>query len=234
MIDGAGCERPGGDRPSVVIFDFDGTLVRTDSFLDFSTRYCAARPGRLLMVGAMLPLAMLGALHSRETAGSMLLWAMTVGCPTRRFAMALARYARQALLDHANEAVFAELTRHLERGDRVIIATGTMPIIVRGLLRARRLERVPVVGSRLRRRWGGLVAETHCTGKTKVTELRRRLGIVEWSSVYTDSYADRGLLIGASDVTLVGPSARTLRHTRRSLDGTVPLRVMSRTGTTTT
>ena len=234
MSDGAGCARPSDDRPSIVIFDFDGTLVRTDSFLDFSRRYCAERPGRLLMVGAMLPLAMLGALHSRETAGSMLLWAMTVGCPTRRFVTALIRYARHTLLDHANEAAFTELTRHLERGNRVIIATGTMPLIVRGLLRARRLDRVPIVGSRLRRRWGGLVAETHCTGKTKVKELRRRLGIVAWSSVYTDSYADYALLSGARDVTLVSPSARTLRHTRRSLDRAVPLRVMWRTGARTT
>ena len=34
----------------VVVFDFDGTLVSRDSFLDFAFGYCARRPVRLLLV----------------------------------------------------------------------------------------------------------------------------------------------------------------------------------------
>ena len=99
---------------------------------------------------------------------------------------------------------------------------------MRGLLRARKLPLIPIVGTRLRRRWGGLVTETHCIGKTKVRELQRKLGIREWSAVYTDSFADRSLLSGARNITLIAPSARTLRQTRRLIDGSTVLRVLRR------
>jgi phosphatidylglycerophosphatase C len=155
-----------------------------------------------------------------------MLWAITVGASTRRFVMALRRYAKLKLPRYAHEAIFAELTRHVRAGDRVVIATGTLPALVRGLLGARSYQRLPVVGSRLRRKWGGLVAETHCVGKVKVRELERRFGIVSWSSVYTDSFADRSLMSRASDITLVSPSTRTLSRTQELLGNRAALRVL--------
>jgi phosphatidylglycerophosphatase C len=212
---------------AVVVFDFDGTLVSRDSFLDFALRYCATRPLRLFIVSCFLPFAVALRLRSLKSAGSLLLWAMTVGTSTRYFVGALRRYAKSTLPRYTNEPIFAELTRHLGEGSRVIIATGTMPLLVRALLNARNLGSVPVVGSRLRRRWGGLVPETHCIGGTKRFELKRRFGIVEWSAVYTDSFADRSLLSRARDITLVDPSRRTLSRTRRLIDeATTALRVL--------
>jgi phosphatidylglycerophosphatase C len=210
----------------VVVFDFDGTLVRRDSFLDFSVRYCVVRPGRLLLVTAMLPLAMLLATRSRRNAASALLWAMTAGTSTRRFVVALRRYARRTLPAYANEAIFAELARHVREGSHVVIATGTPPLLVRGLLAARNLGRIPVVGSRFRRRWGGLIAETYCTEETKAHELGRRFGIVQWSTVYTNSFSDRSLLCRARDITLVSPSHRTVVLTQRLIGPETVLRVL--------
>jgi phosphatidylglycerophosphatase C len=217
---------PSRAAPVVVVFDFDRTLVSRDSFLNFAAGYCRARPGRLFLVAALLPFALLLALRSWKSAGSALLWGMTVGASTRNFALALIRYARRTLPDYSNDAIFAELTRHIQAGNRVVIATGTMPLLVRGLLSARNLAPLPIVGSRVRRLWGGLVAETHCTGRTKVRELSRKLGILEWSTVYTDSFADRSLLSRARDITLVSPSSRTLRRTQRLIDRTTALRVL--------
>jgi len=220
-------EAPGAAAaPAVVVFDFDGTLVDRDSVIDFALHYCARRPARWLALLAVLPLAALMRLRSVGAAASVLLWAITVGASTRRFVVALRRYARLKLPHHAHEAIFAELTRHVQAGDCVVIATGTLPALVRGLLGARSYERLPVVGSRLRRKWGGLVAETHCIGRVKVRELERRFGIVSWTSVYTDSFADRSLMSRASDITLVSPSPRTLSRTQRLLGEGVALRVL--------
>lgn len=214
------------DTTGVVVFDFDGTLVSRDSFLDFSFGYCARRPARLLLVGALLPLALLLATRSRAMSSSVLLWAMTVGASTRQLVVALRRYARDTLPGYANPAIFRELARHVGEGDRVVIATGSLPLLVRGLLDARSLGRIPVVGSRFRGKWGGLVVATHCTGQVKVHELGLRLRVVEWSTVYTDSFADRALLNGAEHVTLVSPSSRTLRRIQRLLGQRASLRVL--------
>lgn len=212
--------------PVVVVFDFDGTLVRRDSFMDFALRYCASRPLRLLVVAPLIPLSLLLALRSERRAGSLLLWAMTVGVPTRSFALAMMEYARNTLPKHANEAIFGELVRHVEAGRRVVIATGTMPLLVRTLLKERRMGPLPIVGSRVQRRWGGFVAATYCTGQMKARELRRRLSIADWSSVYTNSFADRSLLIRARDITLVDPSRSTIERTQRLIDRGVALRVL--------
>ncbi len=214
----------------VVVFDFDGTLVSRDSFLDFALGYCLRRPARLLAVGALLPLALLLVLRSRVAAGSLMLWAMTVGSSTRCFAKALQRYARGTLPRYAHEAIFAELSRHVQARSRVVIATGSLPSLVRGLLEARRFARLPIVGSRFRRQCGGLVLATHCTGRTKVRELAHRLQIEAWSTVYTDSFADRSLLSRAREITLVCPSKRTLLRTKRMITARnrAPYRVAAR------
>ncbi len=224
--DQAGSRGTSLGAPPVVIFDFDGTLVSRDSFFDFSRRYCARRPARLLLVTAVLPLALLLILRSSGAAGSVLLWAMTLGSSTRGFALALRRYAHDTLPDYANDAIFDELSRHVREGSRVLIATGSVPLVVRALLRARQAHAVSVVGSRLRRRWGGLVAETHCIGRVKVRELERRHGIVEWGRVYTDSLADSSLMRGAKFVHLVSPSGRTLERVERLIGRGATLQVL--------
>ena len=211
---------------AVVVFDFDGTLVSRDSFLDFSRRYCFGRPARLPLLALVLPLSLLVALRSRRRAGSLLLWAMTVGGSTRAFVLALRLYARDTLPSYANELVFSELSRQVQAGARVVVATGSLPLLVRGLFDARKVGRLPIVGSRFRRRFGGLVAETHCIGRVKVRELQRRLSISEWSAVYTDSFADRSLMRGARDITLISPSPRTEQLTRRFIDRRTTLRVL--------
>jgi len=219
---------PGTAVPDVVVFDFDGTLVSTDSFLDFSINYCVRRPARLLLVLALLPLSLALALRSQARAASVLLWGMTLGTPTRSFVRQLRLYAKDKLPGYANEAIFVELARQIQAGKRVVIATGSMPLLVRGLFKARSLPAIPIVGSRLRRSWGGLVTETHCVGSIKVRELHRKLGIQQWSAVYTNSFSDRSLLSRARDITLVSPSRRSLRRTQRLLDGKAALRVLRR------
>jgi phosphoserine phosphatase len=217
---------PSSAQSTVIIFDFDGTLVSRDSFLDFAVRYCVKRPVRLALLTATLPLALLSGLRSRVAAGSVLLWAMTVGSSTRSFARTLRAYAKSTLPKFANEVTFEELTCHVKEGRRVVIATGSLPLIVRGLLGGRKLGALPIAGSRLRRKWGGLVAETHCIGRVKVSELDRKFGIGQWTTVYTDSFADRALLSRARDVVLVAPSRRTLERTRQLLGDDAALRVL--------
>lgn len=215
------------ERREVVVFDFDGTLVRRDSFLDFCVRYCVRRPARLLFVVALSPLSLLLlATRSQGAAGSVLLWAMTIGSSTRSFVLALRSYARETLPAYAQDAIFEELTQRARAGSRVVIATGSVPVLVHELLAARKLDRLAVVGTRLRRKWGGLVAVHHCTGQVKVDELGRRYGISTWHAVYTNSFADRPLLRGASEITLVCPSPGTVTSSQRMLGAAASFRIL--------
>lgn len=212
--------------PNVVIFDFDGTLTSRDSLLTFCISYGKAHPSRLLLVLLVAPLALLLLVRSQGAAGSLLLWALTLGRPSRELVRALRRYAHQTLPSYAHDSIFNELQRHVDEGSQVAIATGSLPLLVRELFAARQLKPIPIVGTRLRRKLGGWITQTHCTGHVKVEELRRRLSIKAWSSVYTNSIADRALIARAASVTLVNPSARTLRITQALSEGKKSLRVL--------
>jgi phosphoserine phosphatase len=212
--------------PPVVVFDFDGTLTSRDSLVDFSFAYARAHPARLPFVILLAPVSMLLLARSQKAAGSVLLWAMTVGVSPRSFVRALRRYARSTLRRHTREPVFLELERQLDAGARVVIATGSLPVLVRELLLARGIARIPVAGSKLKRCLGGFVSRTHCTGQVKVDELERRFGITSWTAVYTNSISDRALMSRAQQITLVCPSSRSLRLTRLLASGDKNLRVV--------
>lgn len=151
-----GDDRPEPATPSqatanVVVFDFDGTLVSRDSFLDFAFGYCARRPLRLLVVLALLPVALPIMLRSWRRAAAVLVWGLTLATSTRSFVRALRRYARETLPSYANDAIFVELAAQIASGHRVVIATGSMPLLVRGLFRAKRLALVPITLRRTQR-----------------------------------------------------------------------------------
>jgi phosphatidylglycerophosphatase C len=215
-------------EPGVAVFDFDGTLVHGDSVTRFAVAYLLRRPGRLLFVLPFLPAALACLpFHRTLTPGvSLFWWALSYGTRSRPLVQAMRRYAETELVRHVNEATLAELRLHLARGQAVVIATAAPPVIVRGLLRARRIEGPRIAGTRTARRLGGLVTRPHCIGETKVRELARRFGLEAWAEVYTDSAFDLPLIRRAAAVTLVEPSGRTLARIERALARGVRLRVL--------
>jgi phosphatidylglycerophosphatase C len=212
----------------VVVFDFDGTLVHGDSVTRFAIDYLLHRPGRLLFVLPFLPAAAACLpFHRTRTPGvSLFWWALSFGTRSRRLVEALRAYAESELVQHINEASFAELRDRLARGESVVIATAAPPVIVRGLFRARGLAGARIAGTHTARCCGGLVTSPHCIGETKVHELERRFGLSAWTEVYTDSALDLPIMRRAAAVTLVEPSKFTLARVERALGAAVRLRVL--------
>jgi phosphatidylglycerophosphatase C len=214
------------EAPPLVVFDFDGTLVHGDSVTGFALGYVLRRPARMLAMAPLLPFA-LGLMlvgPARSVGVGLFWWLLTWGTRTRPLVLALRSYSRTALARRANEATLAALAAHVAAGHTVIVATAAPAVVVRELLCARGLPAVRVVGTRLRRRWGGLVTDPHCIGITKVHELERRHGFTHWSEVYSDSHLDLPLMLRASAVTLVAPNRWARAHIVARLRAGVPVR----------
>ncbi|HWP09496.1 MAG TPA: HAD family hydrolase [Polyangiaceae bacterium] len=212
----------------VVVFDFDGTLVHGDSVTGFAIEYLRARPLRLLLMLPFLPLALLLMLvgASRSAGVSFFWWLLTWGTRARVVGEALRTYTRRTLAQRGNGATLAALADHDKKGDLVIVATAAPASVVHHLLRARGLPPARVVGTLVKRRFGGLVTRPHCIGAVKVRELERRLGITRWAEVYSDSALDLPLMRQASAVILVEPNAMSRSLVERALAGKVPVRVL--------
>lgn len=216
------------DAP-LVVFDFDHTLYDGDSGAHLVTWLIKRTWWRRLLAIAIAPvfLPMVAFLPTRRRGIGAFIWAGTVGFQRARDLDALIdRY----VLGHA-DAIRARLLpigigvlhRHRTAGDRVVIATGAPPELARAILKFVAHEDVPVVGTQIGPRLGGLGAKRHCHHAMKMTMLREA-GFADGIEVaYSDSSADLPLLRAARRPVVVNPKPGRVAMFRRELPAGTPI-----------
>ena len=196
--------------PRTVLFDFDGVLVRGDSFSHFLWRRFRLQPWRALLLLPTLPLAPL-ALHRRGR-WWLVRWLVRVallGLDQARYRALAESHARvQALRGGAflRDAV-SRLRRHLLRGDRVVIVTGCEEHLARALLDAVGLDGLELVASQLHPGMLGMKSGVHNVGAEKVRQLACHGIAPPWTCAYSDASADLPMLAAAEAAVLVNPDA---------------------------
>ncbi|MEU8423526.1 haloacid dehalogenase-like hydrolase [Micromonospora sp. NPDC048835] len=199
-----------------VIFDFDGVVVRGDSFGLFLRRTA--------FVGARLPLAV----------APLLLLAPMVTVPALR--PWVARWvSRIGLWGRDADQLRTELERfgaglavepgrvigpglrmildHLAAGDRVIVVTACEHTLARAVLDALGLAGVELVASHIR----GPRLIVHNHGATKMAQLAAEGVAPPWRVAYSDSLSDLPVLRAAERPVLVNANGRQVSRARRSL-----------------
>jgi len=217
-----------GDAP-LVVFDFDHTLYDGDSgahlFSWLIKRAWWRRVLALLIAPVYAP--MIAWLPTRRVGIGGFVWAGTVGFHRRRDLDALiGRYVaahtvqiRERLLPIALEV----LHRHRAQGDRVVIATGAPPELARAILSFVAHQDVPVVGTLVGPRLGGIGAIRHCHHEMKMTMLRDAGFTGPIAIAYSDSSADLPLLQAAHNPVVVNPKADSVAMFRRMLPPGTPI-----------
>jgi len=217
------------DGAPLVVFDFDHTLYDGDSgahlFKWLIERTWWRRALALLIAPVFGP--MVAFLPTRRVGISGFVWAGTVGLHRRRdLDIEIDRYVvlhteqiRQRLLPIALDV----LHRHRESGDRVVIATGAPPELARAILAFVAHEDVPLVGTLVGSRLGGIGAIRHCHAEMKMAMLRDAGYVDEVAIAYTDSSADLPLLKAARQPVVVNPKASSVEMFRRELPPGTPI-----------
>jgi phosphatidylglycerophosphatase C len=212
-----------------VLFDFDGTLISADSFGAFLLQFLRRRPARFLAFVAASPFVLpwLLAHRTRPRAFSILLWISTAGHHRDTWDAAMAEFAEQ--LASADRSVHTEgidlVREHISAGDRVLIVTGCAEDLAQAICDRLGVGDVEIVGSRIARRWGGVVVLEHCIGRQKVKRLRTEYGLSTWKHVYTDHIVDLPLMKLAKGSTMVNPKRGHFEAARRMLGTKEPERV---------
>lgn len=199
-------------QPALIVFDFDGTLYRGDSGIALIVWLLRRHPLRMLVALLVAPVLapLFRWLRWRRTVVSGFLWIASVGVTDRECAARLEQYVRaNAVTLRARLLVdgLACLARHRADGEQVVIATGAPPELVGQILALVAHEPVPVVGTLLGRRAGGLIAVRHCHAEEKLRMLREA-GFEEPVAVaYSDSTADLPLLRSAQQPVVANAGA---------------------------
>ena len=219
---------PSDDAP-LVVFDFDHTLYDGDSGGHLFRWLVMRAWWRRLLALLAAPVAgpMIAFLPTRRAGISVFVWIGTIGLHRRRDLDALIdRYVaahvetiRGRLLPVALEVLHA----HRVAGDRVVVATGAPPELARAILAFAAHEDVPVVGTQVGPRLGGVVATRHCHHEMKMTMLREAGFAQPVQRAYTDSSADLPLLQAAIQPVVVNPKQARVEMFQRVLPAGTPI-----------
>lgn len=209
------CEQP------VAVFDFDGTLVSHDSatafIKDLILQSWPKTLAALLATPFALPLFLSNG--TRRFGISVYCWIATLGYSARDLLRAARRFQGDYFDRHGanvyQEAV-DKIREHQKLGHEILVLSGSMPWMIRLLLRYHRIKVNRIIGTRGRRFLGGFIIKVHCYHKDKL-RMARRLGldIQRWRYGYSDSAADIPLLEACQKRFLINPSKRTIRRYRR-------------------
>lgn len=219
---------PREDAP-LVVFDFDHTLYDGDSGSHLFAWLIRRAWWRQLLALLIAPVfgPLIAFLPTRRVGIGGFVWVGSVGMSGRReFNGVIDRYVavhtdeiRRRLLPVALDV----LHHHRERGDRVVIATGAPPELARAILAFVAHEDVPVVGTLVGPRLGGVGALRHCHSEMKMTMLREAGYAAPVEVAYSDSSADLPLLKAARRPVVVNPKARRIAMFQRVLPPGTPI-----------
>ncbi|GAB3379295.1 haloacid dehalogenase-like hydrolase [Lysobacter fragariae] len=213
----------------LVVFDFDHTLYDGDSGSHLIAWLIRRAWWRRLLALLVAPVAgpMIAHLPTRRRGVGIFVWIGTLGLHrprdldaiVDRYVSTHAEQIRRRLLPIGIDVLHS----HREAGDRVVIATGAPPELAKAILSFVAHEGVPVVGTELGPRLGGLTARRHCHYAMKMTMLREAGFVDEVLVAYSDSTADLPLLKAARKPVVVNPQRRSIETFRRELPAATPI-----------
>jgi phosphatidylglycerophosphatase C len=205
-----------GAPPRVVLFDFDGVIVRGDSFARFlRERYRRAWWRAFALLPAVPLLAAMAASRGgrRRALHAVVGWAF-VGVGTLRYRELAQAFGRAFARDTRNvtRAACSALNAHRHAGDRVLVVTGCEETLARAILDELGFAGVEVLGSTFVQGRLGMHLVAHNVRVRKAHRLGRHGVRPPWDRVYSDSHHDLPILAAAREPVLVNPDRRTLAY----------------------
>lgn len=171
--------RPDASAP-VVLFDFDGVLIRGDSYEYLVRRALKRSRGRLALtlpvIGLALPMLKKRAL--RRYGRGLMVWCAFAGWTAGQFEAEAREFGRQVARNESLVVADAveDLRRHLARRARVVVATQSAGAVVRAILNEWGLATVQLVASNRPSAASASVRRCASTGRKKCIDS------VRWAS----------------------------------------------------
>ncbi len=205
----------------LAVFDLDGTLLDGDSTALWLWERVRRSPLRALALLAVAPIAvpMVAIPRTRRAGASILLWIATTGLCERGLQTSCEqfgdRFRAGANALSWRSGGLETLNRHLAHGDRVVVVTAAPAVLAKALIGPLG-HPIEVLGTSLKRRGGGWVADVHCRNQRKCQALAEAGHGASWAYAYTDSLDDLPLLRGADKPVIVKGGKKAERRLFRA------------------
>jgi phosphatidylglycerophosphatase C len=203
-----------------VVVDFDGVLVHGDSTVELLRHLVVRRPWLAPRLAApVASFSVAGERSGGRTAAARRILATAFDgrslAEVHEVLQEVGRHLATALGVASRDALVA-LEAHRADGDRVVVSSAGMGVLIEAFLAAHGLPDLTVQASVLAEQGGRVVLAHHNYGHAKLRTLRSA-GHREVSTMYSDSLSDLPVLRAARVPTLVNPSRGLVTRAERSL-----------------
>ena len=182
---------------NLVLFDFDGTITRDDSLLEFVTYVVGFKKffRGILVLSPILVAYKLG-LASNNFTRRKLLGYFFAGMSADKFDKICKKYSTTHIEDILKQSAMDKIASYKAAGDKIVIVTASLEDWLRPWCDAQGLE---LLGTKIRRKGGIITGEIegqNCYGAQKVARVRAAYDVQAFDRViaYGDSRGDREML----------------------------------------
>lgn len=209
----------GGATPRIAIFDLDGTITRSDTFLPFLIGSLWRTPSRWHRAPLLAAAVALFALRRRDNSWlkAFFLRHIVGGRARSKVAANARRHAETTLARHVLGPARAEIERLKRAGAHLVLATASPDIYVEALAHGLGFDDVVCtrVGHDGAGVWTGHLDGANCYGPEKKRRVDAYLAGIgaTWDDVafYSDHHTDLCLLEAAGSAYAVNPTPRLAR-----------------------
>lgn len=182
---------------NLVLFDFDGTITRDDSLLEFVAYVVGFKKffRGILVLSPILVAYKLGLASNNFTRRKLLGYFFT-GMSADKFDKICKKYSTTHIEDILRQSAMDKIASYKAAGDRVVIVTASLEDWLRPWCDAQGLE---LLGTKIRRKGGIITGEIegqNCYGAQKVARVRAAYDVQAFDRIiaYGDSRGDREML----------------------------------------
>ena len=182
---------------NLVLFDFDGTITRDDSLLEFVAYVVGFKKffRGILVLSPILAAYKLG-LASNNFTRRKLLGYFFAGMSADKFDKICKKYSTTHIEDILKQSAMDKIASYKAAGDKIVIVTASLEDWLRPWCAAQGLE---LLGTKIRRKGGIITGEIegqNCYGAQKVARVRAAYDVSAFERIiaYGDSRGDREML----------------------------------------
>jgi phosphatidylglycerophosphatase C len=184
-------------QPNLVLFDFDGTITKKDSFLEFIKYYKGYKAFiiGLTLLSPILLFYKIGIIKNWKAKERVLKYFFK-NEPYNKFCLKSTEFSMKFIPGLIIPRAMQIIKDHQKRGDKVIIISASFENWLTDWCKSMNLD---LIGSKIEVRNGlvtGKIEGKNCYGNEKVNRLKQYLNISEYSEIYAygDSKGDIPIL----------------------------------------
>lgn len=202
----------------IAVFDLDGTVTRTDTYVDFLLFCLRKKPARLICLPALTAYLLVhkAGFRSNHWLKARYLGAVAGGMPRAQLDTTCEEFVRRTMQSNVKQLALKELSRLREEGFILVLATASFGFYVHSLAEALGFDEVLCTEARFDDddRLTGVLDGENCIGEEKARRIQNLLADRQWGRVdvgYSDSKVDLPMLEMAGQALVIDPRPSTAK-----------------------